>query len=64
MGKIILKSNGVETQIINVTDFTALSGESNVYVLGINDNGDVLEQFNPDGSVIKFDNSGDKILPI
>ncbi len=61
MGKIILKSNGVETQIINVTDFTALSGESNVYVLGINDNGDVLEQFNPDGSVIKFDNSGDKI---
>jgi len=61
MGKIILKSNGVETQIINVTDFTALSGESNVYVLGINDNGDVLEQFNPDGSVIKFDNSGEEL---
>jgi len=54
MGRIILRNNGVETRIVNVTDFATLSGETNVFVLGVNDTNNSFEQFNPDGSILNY----------
>jgi len=54
MGRIILRNNGVETRIVNVTDFSTLSGETNVFVLGVNDVSNSFEQFNPDGSILNY----------
>jgi hypothetical protein len=36
MGKLIIRNNGVETQIVNGVDFNTLSGTSNTYVIGVN----------------------------
>jgi len=58
MGKLIIRNNGVETQLVNGLDFNTLSGESGVYVLGVSTDTGSFEQLNPDGSIIDYAQSG------
>jgi hypothetical protein len=58
MGKLIIRNNGVETQLVNGVDFTTLSGAPDTYVIGIDTTSGSFEQLNPDGSIINYESSG------
>ena len=58
MGKLIIRNNGVETQLVNGLDFNTLSGETGVYVLGVNTDSEKFNQLNPDGSIINYGEEG------
>lgn len=58
MGKLIIRNNGVETQLVNGLDFTTLSGETDIYVLGVSTNTNTFQQLNPDNSIINYGESG------
>jgi hypothetical protein len=55
MGKLIIRNNGVETQLVNGVDFTSLSGTPNTYVIGVDPTLGTFEKLNPDGSIINYD---------
>jgi hypothetical protein len=55
MGKLIIRNNGVETQLVNGVDFTTLSGTPNTYVIGVDPTLGTFEKLNPDGSIINYD---------
>ena len=61
MGKLIIKNNGYTTEIVNGISFSAITAETNTNYLGFNPFTNGLESLNPNGSVVIFDNSGDKI---
>lgn len=58
MGKIILRNNGVETQIINGVEFSALTPQADTYYIGINQSTGDFEKFNPDGQNISLEGGG------
>jgi len=58
MGKLIIRNNGVETQLVNGVDFTTLSGTPDTYVIGVDTVSGSFEQLNPDNSIINYKTSG------
>jgi hypothetical protein len=58
MGKLILKNNGVETQLINGLDFTTITPESGKYVLGFDSVTGNLDSLDPLGNIIQYGEGG------
>ncbi len=58
MGKLILRNNGLETQLINGQDFSTITPESGVYFIGVNAANGVFEKLNPSGDIIDFEAGG------
>jgi hypothetical protein len=57
MGKLILKNNGLETQLINGEDFTTLTPQANTYFVGIDAVNGSLEKLDPAGNIVDYDSN-------
>jgi hypothetical protein len=55
MGKLILRNNGVETQLINGVDFTTLTPQADTYYIGIDPTNGSFQKFNPSGITVDYD---------
>jgi hypothetical protein len=55
MGKIILRNNGLETQVVNGVDFTSLTPENGVYYIGVDLVTGDFQKLNPNGDIIDIE---------
>jgi hypothetical protein len=63
MGKLILRNNGIETQLINGVGFSTLTPQTNTYYIGIDPTNGAFQKFNPSGVTIDYDtNTGGSIF--
>ncbi len=58
MGKLILRKNGIETQLITGENFNTLTPQDNTYVLGFDAITGNLEGFDPNGDITEYGTGG------
>jgi hypothetical protein len=58
MGKLILRNNGKETQLVNGQDFTSITPEAGKYVLGFDAVTGNLDSLDPLGNIIQYGEGG------
>jgi hypothetical protein len=58
MGKIILKNNGLETQIVNGVNFSSLTPENDVFYFGVDALSGELQKSDPNGEIIELKKNG------
>jgi hypothetical protein len=58
MGKLILRNNGKETQLVNGQDFTSITPETDKYVLGFDAVTGNLDSLDPFGNIIQYGEGG------
>jgi hypothetical protein len=58
MGKLILRQNGFETQLVNGEDFSTLVPQADTYILGFDSVTGGLEGLDPNGNIIQYDEGG------